>query len=142
MKPIGAMSPEDYIAQIPEPRRGDIQKLHELICEIAPDLEPYAQSGGLGYGHFRYCKSGREGDWPAVGLASQKRYISVYLCVPRGGQHIAEANAPRFPKANVGKGCIRFRRLADVDLAVLADVIREGIDAMRTDAETVDARAS
>jgi hypothetical protein len=132
MKPTGAENPEDYIAQIDEPRRGEIQQLHDLIRAIAPDLEPHIEAGMLGYGHYHYrYPSGREGDWFPVGLASQKRYISVYVCGVRDGRYVAESNAPRMPKANVGKSCIRFKRLADMDLDILVDVIREGVETMR-----------
>jgi hypothetical protein len=126
MAPTEASTPEAYIAQIPEPRRTEIQQLHDFIRKTVPELKPASSAGGIGYGsyHYKYA-SGREGDWPPVGLASRKRYISVYLMGVRDGQYVAEANAHRLPKADVGKSCIRFRRLADIDLEVLGEVIRE-----------------
>jgi hypothetical protein len=142
IKPVGATSPEDYIAQIDEPRRSDIQRLHELIREIVPDLEPHIHSGMLAYGHYHYkYASGREGDWFPVGLASQKQYISVYVCGVHDGKYVAESNAPRMPKANVGKSCIRFKRVADMDLSVLAEVIRDGAAAMPFSIEPAKNRA-
>ena len=134
IKPTGATSPEDYIAQIDEPRRADIQRLHDFIRATVPELEPHIESGMLAYGryHYKYA-SGREGDWFPVGLASQKQYISVYVCGARDGQYVAEANAPRMPKAKVGKSCIRFKRASDMDLDVLAEVIRDGVEAMHED---------
>jgi hypothetical protein len=131
MKPTATVSPDDYIAQIPEPRREEIQRLHDLIQKVVPELKPAVMGEGIGYGsyHYKYA-SGREGDWPPVGLSSRKRYISVYLLGVRDGKYVAEANAHRLPKADVGKSCIRFKRLADIDLDVLADVIREGASAL------------
>jgi hypothetical protein len=131
MKPTVAVSPDDYIAQIPEPRRAEFQQLHDLIQKTVPQLKPATMGEGIGYGNYHYkYASGREGDWPPVGLASRKRYISVYLMGVRDGKYVAEANAHRLPKADVGKSCIRFKRLADIDLDVLADVIREGASAL------------
>jgi len=80
----------------------------------------------LGYGpfHYRYA-SGREGDTTLLGLASQKRYISLYVLCANGGHYLAESYAERLPKASVGKSCVRFARLSDVDTAVLADLVTE-----------------
>ncbi len=42
--------PEEYIAALDEPRRSEIQQLHDLIRSTLPDLEPHIRSGMLGYG--------------------------------------------------------------------------------------------
>jgi hypothetical protein len=82
---------EDYIAALEEPRRGDVQRVHDLIRETLPDLEPNVDGAMLGYGrfHYRYA-SGREGDASLVALASRKAYISLYvLCTTEAG-YLAE----------------------------------------------------
>jgi uncharacterized protein YdhG (YjbR/CyaY superfamily) len=126
-KPTEAATPEEYIEAIDEPRRGDIRALHELIRETAPELEPRISSGMLAYGsyHYRYA-SGREGDWHPVALASQKRYISLYVIGTRDGGYLAETFRDRLPKADIGKSCVRFKRLSDVDTSALRELIREG----------------
>jgi hypothetical protein len=75
-----ATTPEQYIAQLDEPRREQIGRLHDLIRTTVSKLEPYMESGMIGYGryHFRYA-TGREGEWCLLGLASHKRYISLYV---------------------------------------------------------------
>ena len=117
---------EDYIAALAEPRRTDVAALDALIREHAPSLEPVVAGKMLGYGpfHYRYA-SGREGDTTLLGLASQKRYISLYVLCANGGRYLAESYAERLPKASVGKSCVRFARLSDVDTAVLADLVSE-----------------
>ena len=83
-------------------------------------------SGMMGYGKFHYkSSSGREGDWCVIGLASQKNYISVYLCAPDEKGYLAEQNKARFPKASIGKSCIRFKKSSDIDLKVLAELIKK-----------------
>lgn len=121
-------TPEDYIDNLEEPRRSEIRQLHELIRSAAPQLEPHIASGMLAYGHYHYrYASGREGDWFPVGLASRKQYISLYITAAEPGQgYLAEAYRERLPKADIGKSCVRIKRLSDVDLAVLADLIRRG----------------
>ena len=127
IKPTQAQTVPEYIAQIDEPRKSDIRTLHALITKAAPKLKPRIAYGMIGYGsyHYKYA-SGREGDSPVIALASQKSYISVYVCGAEGGQPIAEKHKNEFPKANVGKGCIRFKRLADIDLKALERVIKLG----------------
>jgi hypothetical protein len=127
IKPVGATTPQQYIAMIDEPRRSEIQRLHDLIRQTVPTLEPHIHAGMIGYGTYRYrYASGREGEWFVIGLASQKRYISVYVSAAVDGQYVAEKNADRLAGASCGRSCIRFKHLSDIHLDVLADVIREG----------------
>lgn len=121
-------TPEEYIADLPEPRRSQVRQIHDLIRDAAPDLEPSVESGMIGYGryHYRY-DSGREGDASIIALASRKNHISVYVSAitPDGG-YLAEASKDRLGKVDVGKSCIRIKDPADVDLPALSDVISEG----------------
>lgn len=127
LKPAAAATPEAYIEQIDEPRRSDIAALHSLIRSAVPHLEPAMASGMIGYGSYRYkYASGREGEWPVIGLASNKQYISVYVMATENGEYIAEKHKAELPKANVGKSCIRFKRLADIDTAALQRIIKLG----------------
>jgi hypothetical protein len=129
-KPTGATSLSGYLASIPEPRRSDVKRLHALIRKAAPGLRPAfdARTGMIGYGpyHYRYA-SGREGDSFVIALASQKQYISLYLCcTDADGAYVAEKHRRALAPASVGKSCIRFRRLEQLDVAVLERVVREG----------------
>ena len=120
-------SAEEYIAALEEPRRTDVRRLHELVRETLPHLEPSVASGMIGYGsyHYRYA-SGREGDTAVVGLASRKQYISLYVnCAHDGDRYVAEDYADRLPKADIGRACVRFKRTDDVDLAVLRELLAE-----------------
>jgi uncharacterized protein YdhG (YjbR/CyaY superfamily) len=111
--------PDDWIAGLPETRRTDIAAIDERIRAVAPDLRRYMAGGMIAYGRYRYrYASKREGDWPVLGVASNKAYISLYAS-PVG----VEPWAGRLPKANVGKGCIRFRHASDLDLDVIDEVI-------------------
>jgi hypothetical protein len=130
-KPTGPATPEEYIAGLDEPRRGELQRLHAAIRKAAPRLEPAVCAGGIGYGMYRYqYASGRTGDWPVIALASRKRYISVYVSASEGGEYIAERNKALLPKANIGRSCIRFKRLSDIDLKALEKVLKEGARVM------------
>ena len=117
---------KEYIEGLKEPRRSEILELHRLITRTAPKLKPKMWGGMIGYGsyHYRYA-TGREGDWFVVGLMSGKDGISFYSCLSDGKQYIVEKHKKELPKANIGRSCIRFKRLADVDQRVLAKIIRE-----------------
>ena len=121
------MTPDEYIAALAEPRRGEVAALDHLIRQTAPRLERFIGSGMLGYGryHYRYA-SGREGDTALIGLASRKQYISLYVIAADEQGYLAEQYRDRFPKADVGKSCVRIKRLADLDTTALADLIRRG----------------
>ena len=122
-----AATHEEYIDRLAEPRRGEIRALHELIRRTVPQLEPTMEFGLLGYGkyHYRY-PSGREGDWMLVGVASNKNYISLYvMATTDDGRMLADTYSERLPKASIGKSCIRFRRLGDMDQDALASLLRE-----------------
>jgi Domain of unknown function (DU1801) len=101
----------------------DVKRLDRLIRETLPDLEAH----GLEYGpfHYRY-DSGREGDAYRLSVAERKHGISLYvLALTADGEYLAESRADRFPKASVGKSCIRFKRLDDLDGAELRDLLVE-----------------
>jgi uncharacterized protein DUF1801 len=101
----------------------DLERLHELIRSAVPDLP----DDGNGYGpfHYRYA-SGREGDAHRIAVAERKHGISLYvLALTEDGEYLAEARAAEFPKANVGKSCIRFKRLDDLDLDALRALLEE-----------------
>lgn len=127
-KPTTAQTPEEYIALVDEPRRSEIQALHELITATVPDLKPQIMSGMIGYGtfHYRYA-SGREGEWSLILLASQKNYISLYVCAGNGKEYLAESYKDKLPKTSIGKSCIRFKRLEDVDLQVVTELLKKAV---------------
>lgn len=120
------MQPQEYLDGLAEPRRTDVVALDALIRRTAPDLDPVMAGAMLGYGpfHYRYA-SGREGEATLLALASHKRYISLYVLCSIEGGYLAETFVDRLPRASIGKSCVRFARLADVDLDVITDLVRE-----------------
>jgi hypothetical protein len=115
-----AATPEAYVAGLESPRREDIGRLHERIRTLAPTLDASAAEGMLTYGRYTYkSRSGRAGEWYPLGIASNKAYISMYASPLDLELYVA-----RLPRANLGRGCIRFKRLDDLDPDVLDDVIR------------------
>lgn len=120
-------TPQDYIAAIKdEDRRQDISALHALITTNAPACTPHVRSGMLGYGSYTYkYASGRMGEWSQLALASNKQYISLYAGAIEDGAYLTDRFRSRLPKASIGKSCVRFKRLSDVDTAALAELINQ-----------------
>ena len=119
-------TPEQYFASIAEPRRSDVRALHDAICKAVPKLKPEMIGGMLGYGkyHYKYA-SGHEGDTGVVVIASQKQHISLYLGCSGGMEHMGAKAKECLGKVSVGKGCIRFKKLADLDLKVAMELVKQ-----------------
>lgn len=127
-KTTDAESPEEYIDRLDEPRRTDIRTLDELIRSTAPNLEPHLASGMLAYGRYHYKgkSKGTEGEWFHIGLASNKNYISLYVMAADKDGYLAESYKARLPKADIGRSCVRFKRLTDLDPEALNELIATG----------------
>jgi hypothetical protein len=50
--------------------------------------------------------------------------MSIYICSVEYGQYIAEKYKNELGKVNVGKSCIRFKKLTDLNLQTLETVIK------------------
>jgi hypothetical protein len=123
----GPEEAQHYIDGLPEPRRSQLQQIHEFIRRTVPDLDPYLYRENLvGYGryHYKYA-TGREGEASIIGLSSRKVYISVYATGGDGDKYVAELFKDQLPEADIGKSCIRFRKFEDIDFEVLGKILKE-----------------
>lgn len=125
-KPVKAKNYQEYFEMLDGDRRSIITLLDKLIKEISPALKPYFAYNMLGYGSFKYKNyKKKEIDWPIIALASQKNYISLYVCSLEEGEYVAEKYQKELGKVSVGKSCIRFKKLEDLNLAALKKVIEK-----------------
>lgn len=117
---------QQFIQAMPDGRRQVIEQLHQLIVETLPNQDVKLWGKILGYGDYHYkYKSGREGDWFPVGLANGAQYMSLYICAVKDGQYLAEANKEKLGKVSVGKSCIRFKKLEDLNLDVVRQLVKD-----------------
>lgn len=124
-KKVKANSVESYLASVPKERKEDILFLHKFIQKAAPKLKPHFSYNMLGYGSFPYLNNKKElKEWHTVGLANQKNYTSVYVCSVENGKYIAEKYKKELGKVSVGKSCIRFKKLEDLNLPALKKVLQ------------------
>ena len=123
--PTTASTPKQYIDALPDDRKNAIATLDRLIRKAAPKLKPCMMGRMIGYGPYRYrYASGREGNSAVVALAAQKNYISLYICSCDEQGYLAEQYRKQLPKADIGKSCVRFKKLEDVDLKTIEQMVK------------------
>lgn len=114
-----------YLAAVPDDRKELMRFLHAFIRKAAPSLKPHFAYNMLGYGSFPYRNYKKEAiTWPVVALANQKNYVSIYVCSIIDGKYVAETYKKELGKVSVGKSCIRFKKLEDVNLPALKKVLQ------------------
>ncbi|MEX1997820.1 MAG: DUF1801 domain-containing protein [Candidatus Andersenbacteria bacterium] len=124
-KPTKAKTAKQYFDALPKERKEPMLFLDTFIKKAAPKLKSNFIYNMPGYGSFKYTNSKKDVlDWPIIALASQKNYISVYVCAVEDGEYIAEKFKEELGKVSVGKSCIRFKKLEDLNLKTLKTIIR------------------
>lgn len=120
-----AVDPMAFIGDVEnETRRADAFRLVEIMREETGE-EPYMYGPsivGFGTYHYKY-ESGREGDAPASGFSPRKAQMVVYLI--GGYEEIYPDLLDRLGPYKVGKSCLYFKKLADLDESVLRQMIRD-----------------
>jgi hypothetical protein len=77
----------------------------------------------VGYGDVTQTGSdGKQVEWFTIGLARQAKHLSLYVNAVEDGQYLARRWADRLGKVKVGSASITFRRLEDLDLAMLREL--------------------
>ena len=82
---------------------------------------------GFGRYHYRYA-SGREGDFMIAGFSPRKRALTLYIMA---GFSEYEALLAQLGKHTIGKSCLYIKRLADVDQAVLREIVERSVQYIR-----------
>ena len=120
------VSPASYLAAIEDTgRREDCAAIAQLMSRATGHPAVMWGTGIVGFGsyHYRY-DSGREGDSCLTGFAARKGDISIYL---RGDFPQRDALLARLGKHKMGKACLYIRKLSDVDLTVLEQLVQASV---------------
>jgi uncharacterized protein YdhG (YjbR/CyaY superfamily) len=94
---------DDYLAQVPEPRRAALTRLRALCREVLTDFTELMR-----YGMPCYARE----ETAEVAFASQKQYISIYIM----RTDVVDAHAGRLAGQDMGKGCLRYRNPGQLSL--------------------------
>ncbi len=123
----------EYLAALPPDRRDAVQAVRQVILKnLDTGYEEGMKSGMIAYYvPHRLYPAGYHCDpkqpLPFAGLASQKNYMSVYLmsvyCDTKHMEWFRREWAKSGKKLDMGKCCIRFRKIEDIPLAVIGQAI-------------------
>ena len=125
-----------YLASQAEPKRSDMQALHNIILHVRPACKLWfldgKDSGGktvsnpnIGYGSrdHKYA-DGTVREFYQIGLSANKTGISVYILGIDDKKYLAQTYGKELGKASVTGYCIRFKTLKDINADVLEAAIR------------------
>ncbi|MDB5201903.1 MAG: hypothetical protein JWQ27_1312 [Ferruginibacter sp.] len=131
-----ANSPEAYLKELPEDRRGAMTKLRNVIKKNIPKgFQEVMSYGMLGYvvPHSVY-PAGYHCDpklpLPFICLASQKNFISLYHMGVYGKPELLEWFVTEYPKysdakLDMGKSCIRFKNPENIPYKLIEELIKK-----------------
>ena len=121
------MSPDEYVAALPEERRDAIAAVRDAInANLQPGFEEAMQYGMVTWivPLARYPDTYNGQPLAIAALASQKRYMALYLnCEYASPTDFRERWEATGRRLDMGKSCVRFKKLEDVALDVVAETI-------------------
>lgn len=127
---------EAYIASQPEPKRAEMQILHERILQVSPECKLWFTDGkneagkvvtnpNIGYGFYIISYAdGTSKEFFRIGLSANTTGISVYILGLEDKTYLAKTYGETLGKASVTGYCIKFKTLKDIHIDVLETAIR------------------
>jgi hypothetical protein len=131
---------KEYIATQPEPKRGEMQQLHQIILALMPTCKLWFLDGkdekgktvsnpNIGYGSqtIEYA-NGKTKDFYQIGISANTTGISVYIMGVNDKKYLTQTFGHELGKASVTGYCIKFKTLTDIKIDVLKAAIQYGIE--------------
>jgi len=132
---------KNYITSQPEPKRGDMQELHRFILQIMPVCKLWFLDGkdgkgktvsnpNIGYGLYtvKYA-DGKTREFYQIGMSANTTGISVYILGINDKTYLSKTYGGKIGKASITGYCIKFKTMKDINLNVLEEAIRSGLEA-------------
>jgi len=134
---------EKYITAQSQPKRSDMQELHQLILRTSPKCKLWFLDGkdssgkivsnpNIGYGSYtiKYA-NGTTREFYQVGISANTTGISVYIMGLDDKTYLSQTYGKTIGKASVTGYCIKFKTLKEIDIDVLEAAIRYGLETIR-----------
>ncbi len=125
-----ARTPEEYLGQLPDDRRAMVAEMRELILENLPDGYHETMNWGMISYEIpldRYPNTYNGQPLSYLALASQKNHVALYLMTVHGDEakeaRLRQAFADAGKRIDMGKSCLRFKRLDDLPLDAIAETV-------------------
>lgn len=135
--PENKMQPTDqdvdaFIAAVEnDRRRADSHTLIEMMSRITGEKPRMWGPTIVGFGEIRYTyDTGRTGTMGVTGFSPRKDALSIYLVGQYEGEELERKNAllARLGKHKMGKACLYVKKLSDIDMAVLEQLVGESVE--------------
>ncbi|HYE22342.1 MAG TPA: DUF1801 domain-containing protein [Verrucomicrobiae bacterium] len=128
-----AKTVDEYLDELPDERRNALEKIREVILENLPEgYEEGMQYGMIGYyvplsTYPKGYLNKKNVPLPYVSLASQKNHMALYMMHIYGDKEWEKwfrgAYKSSEKKLDMGKSCIRFKKLEDLPLDVIGKAV-------------------
>ena len=130
---------EKYIGSQPEPKRQDVEKLHQRILEALPKCKLWFIDGKdekgkvvsnpqIGYGLQTIIYSdGKTKEYYQIGLSTNSGGISVYIMGIKDKEYLSLTYGKSIGKALVTGYCIKFKAIKDINTDKLEEAILDGV---------------
>ena len=121
-------SADTFLAQQPDARRADCEAIVEFMQAVTG--EPPVMWGGAIVGFGRYNQAyanGKTMEWLLTGFSPRKNELVLYVL---NGSKEQDVLLAKLGKHKIGKSCLYIKQLADVDRGVLAQLVRQSVEAM------------
>jgi hypothetical protein len=117
---------EAFIASVEdETKRRDCRTLVDLMSKVTGSPPSMWGTAIIGFGSYRYrYASGRENDWFKVGFSPRKQSLTLYIM---DGFDEYESVLERLGKHSTGKSCLYVKRLSEIDMDVLTELVERSV---------------
>lgn len=125
-------SVKDFLDSVePEQKQADAKVIDKLMRKVSGKKPTMWGSAIIGYGtyHYKSERSSQEGDWMRIAFSPRKQNLTIYL-LPGYQFESMKTLLAKLGKHKLGKGCLYINKLADVDLKVLEQLMRESLKIM------------
>ncbi len=132
----GSGDVDAFLAQVSEAQRADCEVLRAMMERVTGEEPVLWGPSIVGFGRYRYrYESGREGEWFLAGFSPRKRNLTLYIM---SGFPRHEELMGKLGRHTTGKSCLYVKRLEDVDLEVLEELVRRSADYVKASSVEAD----
>lgn len=125
----------EFLAKLDDPqKRADSRILVAMMSRVTGEKPKLAHPGIVAFGNYHYkYASGHEGDSALTGFAPRKGEFSIYIHGSAAPDQVdgRDELLARLGKHRMGKGCLYIKRLDEVDLAVLEQLVSNSVKRLR-----------
>lgn len=124
------MNVDDFIASASPDKKSDAEQLIAILQNITNEKPVMWGPSIIGFGRYHYkYDSGCQGDSAMIGFSPRKRELVIYI-VP--GFEPFQALLAKLGKHKTGQSCLYIKRLSDINLGVLTELMAESVKLMRS----------